>query len=535
MTTSHLTMDQATLVFKCQGSFIEGVFRFSDTVAHMKAELCSRLPGSPSPEQVRFQVSDQEVLQNEQQSLSEVFKQCGIAPNVLIHVHIQRQPSSIPSTSAPAHSRVPLQQILTRREPPADKGSVESQFQMSSPAKHHPPTISCDQGVLTTAVKASLSMPSFAIVDALCNRLGGADQEIVTLIYAAAVEDSDDLDRQAQFLVDKINELGLGQNDDIDTYYDVQEELDQEDGMDVRGRLLTCPVCFDQFQIRHIFEFNCGIDQNYTGPPHSLCYVCAENHVRSFIGQGNPNLKCFAIDCNHLMLPQEIAMILGRGDISKGMKDRRYVEIDKLQCDHAIGKDPSKFSSCPTEGCHWQVERSQDGAAEKATCPLCKLEFCTNCLSLYHYRSTCIESRQLQDQWRTWIISGRALYWQQDKPMCAKAERLAALEKDRLESSRLIEAQDEQWKAQNCRHCPHCGRLVNKIAGCNAMRCGYDTDTRSNVQNGCLRAFDWNTAKSYKPVKVGVRVRQTPAPMQEKASSRLLEMWLWQRYCGSSV
>ena len=36
------------------------------------------------------------------------------------------------------------------------------------------------------------------------------------------------------------------------------------------------------------------------------------------------------------------------------------------------------------------------------------------------------------------------------------------------------EEKDENWKAANCRLCPHCGRAVNKVEGCDSMLCGTD-------------------------------------------------------------
>lgn len=87
---------------------------------------------------------------------------------------------------------------------------------------------------------------------------------------------------------------------------------------------------------------------------------------------------------------------------------------------------------------------------------------------------------------------------------------------------------DEQWKAQHCRHCPACGRAVEKLQGimmrfffidlaigivpnsiellvsaclfsllgCDAMVCGTDAHG-GNRQNGCGQSFRWSTAAPY--------------------------------------
>ena len=60
--------------------------------------------------------------------------------------------------------------------------------------------------------------------------------------------------------------------------------------------------------------------------------------------------------------------------------------------------------------------------------------------------------------------------------------------------------QDEAWKEANCRLCPHCGKTVYKVDGCDSMTCGRDAADKGggNQQNGCGQAFRWNQAKPYK-------------------------------------
>ena len=58
-------------------------------------------------------------------------------------------------------------------------------------------------------------------------------------------------------------------------------------------------------------------------------------------------------------------------------------------------------------------------------------------------------------------------------------------------------------------------RLVNRISGCSSMTCGSDAHTRANVQNGCLRRFDWDAAKPYQPQQVGANVKFAPTFTQK--------------------
>jgi hypothetical protein len=55
---------------------------------------------------------------------------------------------------------------------------------------------------------------------------------------------------------------------------------------------------------------------------------------------------------------------------------------------------------------------------------------------------------------------------------------------------------DEQYKAQNCRLCPSCKRVVQRLEGCDSMVCGQDAHG-GNVQSGCGAKFNWVQATPY--------------------------------------
>lgn len=64
--------------------------------------------------------------------------------------------------------------------------------------------------------------------------------------------------------------------------------------------------------------------------------------------------------------------------------------------------------------------------------------------------------------------------------------------------SRHAELQrDEEWKRANCRECPRCQRVVEKLEGCDQMICGQDAHG-GNRQNGCGHHFSWNEAPAYR-------------------------------------
>jgi hypothetical protein len=58
---------------------------------------------------------------------------------------------------------------------------------------------------------------------------------------------------------------------------------------------------------------------------------------------------------------------------------------------------------------------------------------------------------------------------------------------------------DENYKAQNCRVCPHCGRVVQHLGGCDLMICGQNYHG-GDVQSGCGKGFNWSQAGPYVPI-----------------------------------
>jgi hypothetical protein len=95
--------------------------------------------------------------------------------------------------------------------------------------------------------------------------------------------------------------------------------------------------------------------------------------------------------------------------------------------------------------------------------------------------------------WLSWVATDRAAYAAQLGQEAAGVN--AAAEADAAARLRNLQ-QDEAWKVAHCRYCPHCQRVINKLEGCDSMRCGQDAHG-GNVQNGCGRNFSWGTAAPY--------------------------------------
>ena len=118
------------------------------------------------------------------------------------------------------------------------------------------------------------------------------------------------------------------------------------------------------------------------------------------------------------------------------------------------------------------------------------------CREPYHYGSySCAEVKGLQVRWMQWNL--------QDRQQHSSQEQKKLMEKRKEDLRNRIQEleKDENWKEQHLRLCPKCGRAIEKVAGCNAMVCGRDTDGGRNVQDGCGHHFRWTSAKPYKKVK----------------------------------
>lgn len=97
------------------------------------------------------------------------------------------------------------------------------------------------------------------------------------------------------------------------------------------------------------------------------------------------------------------------------------------------------------------------------------------------------------------------------------AEAMEALQK-KLDRDSEFKC-DEMWKSAHCRMCPTCNRVVEKLEGCNAMRCGQDAHG-GNKQNGCGATFNWDEAEPYSPGLQNKRERGFKLTPEEASKGR---------------
>jgi hypothetical protein len=150
----------------------------------------------------------------------------------------------------------------------------------------------------------------------------------------------------------------------------------------------------------------------------------------------------------------------------------------------------------------------------------CRGSFCGNCFATpYHFKIQCEEVVNYTRAWADWCQRGKrefmAAVASQDENYRRQLAEFDANIKKQVEDRQNFERRmqelqaDEQYKAANCRSCPHCGRTVQKLDGCNSMVCGRNYHGGDN-QNGCGKNFDWSKAPPY-IVNVGSHLTEEEA------------------------
>lgn len=145
------------------------------------------------------------------------------------------------------------------------------------------------------------------------------------------------------------------------------------------------------------------------------------------------------------------------------------------------------YVECPREGCDFWVEPSDKRIQQRVQCQKCHFTFCTRCTRAYHFGCTCDEVMTLSRLWLEWRERGLMQYLQemaQQDSHYAQAMAEFQQKKQQYDRDVAVAAEnfknlqlDEQTKAQSARLCPHCGRVVQKLSGCDAMvsRCCSNT------------------------------------------------------------
>jgi hypothetical protein len=183
-----------------------------------------------------------------------------------------------------------------------------------------------------------------------------------------------------------------------------------------KNKLNECPICFDD--AINPFPLACG---------HYYCNGCLQHLLTSAINGKQVPLCCIG-NQNHCRTPIPIPVIerfLPLARVNQLLENAFRVFVDQ---------HPQNFRYCSTPDCA-QIYRVTKKPAF-SQCPSCFAEICSRCHSESHEGLTC-------DEW--------------------------ALRRDPEEQERLL----RRWAQgnSNVKRCPDCRIFIEKVDGCNHMRC----------------------------------------------------------------
>ncbi|CAM4783822.1 unnamed protein product [Rotaria magnacalcarata] len=276
----------------------------------------------------------------------------------------------------------------------------------------------------------------------------------------------------------------------------VEELAEYNDVFPMELPTRDCDICMESCFLDDIFVFGC--DES-----HKLCYKCYE---QSCIVKMNNNEILTCATCPYQLQYGELKQL-------RISPDQRNLVVE-----YQVQKTFDRYASgsrgvikCPNQACMWAFEPGNPNEHFRVTCQMCANEFCSFCNQQYHYRTVCEKIPVITERWFFWCNTERGRYLAERAKQDANyAVQLAEYEKQHAASRQRNEelrrryetsVEDEKYKAQNCRYCPHCNRVVERMEGCDSMVCGRDYHG-GNVQSGCGKNFTWEQAKRYKSAAI---------------------------------
>eukprot|EP00298_Acanthocystis_sp_HF-20_P018130 c21905_g3_i1.p1 GENE.c21905_g3_i1~~c21905_g3_i1.p1 ORF type:complete len:326 (-),score=112.07 c21905_g3_i1:31-888(-) len=188
----------------------------------------------------------------------------------------------------------------------------------------------------------------------------------------------------------------------------------------------TCPICITDLEVGQGIKLkNCG---------DTYCFSCLKLYIISQMSIGVFNIQCPLPKCKARLDLQEIRVTIG---------ETEFQNFDKRTFEQ-FAASGAEYYCCPTPDCNYYVSWEEENGIPRLQCPTCLKESCILCQSTpYHHDKTCQEYRDSLKQ--------------KDDNMKDEDATLKFLNEGKY------------------RKCAKCGIFVEKIEGCDKMkcRCGY--------------------------------------------------------------
>lgn len=317
----------------------------------------------------------------------------------------------------------------------------------------------------------------------------------------------------------------------------IAEALDQSDNLQhalsfINGEgVVKCQICLGDFNVMNTYLIECR-------HAHHLCFSCVGLHVKNtLLNTDTQQMHITACPCrtaedeacNYLLTKKEIDEVISIGEgadvgifdsrtAAQLRKNAERVYLDKAKREMGCIRCPKCVGLEEGSG-YWFVPptRSPFTLKQLVQCPQCKTSFCAVCnTNPYHFHCSCEEVVPKSQNYLHWVTDGRREYATERAARdVAFRTQLEEYNRERAKHEAEVKAardrigelqQTEEWKRVNCRLCPSCKRTIQKLDGCDSMKCGQDYHG-GNIQNGCGHNFNWSSAPAYIP-QVGSAVRQ---------------------------
>ena len=122
-------------------------------------------------------------------------------------------------------------------------------------------------------------------------------------------------------------------------------------------------------------------------------------------------------------------------------KNNLAIKLENISLNYLAQNNSDEITFCPTAGCRYMCFYDEKGY--HLNCPICKKEYCLQCKTGWHYNLTCEEYQK--------VI------------------------KEKKENEDDVKF-EEYVKGSKLKQCPNCKRWVEKISGCDHIRCSCGID-----------------------------------------------------------
>ena len=209
---------------------------------------------------------------------------------------------------------------------------------------------------------------------------------------------------------------------------DLKIALNQENKNEEEKIINTCIICTEEFDENDIMNpeiFEC---QKHI---HGKCFI---EYIEEELNNNRFPIRCPLCTGKdrHEINYKTIIDCLLLND-----KDNLAVKLENISLNHLAENNSDEITFCPTAGCNYMC--SYDKNEFHLNCPMCKKSYCLQCKTEWHNDMTC------QEYQRT---------------------------KNKDENDFKFE---EYIKGSKLKQCPKCKRWVEKVSGCDHIKCSCGT------------------------------------------------------------